>query len=59
MNLGRRHEATHNIFLMFIYFERERERQRERGRERISGRLHAVSAEPNSGLDLTNHEIVT
>ena len=44
---------------------RERERaqagegQRERGREKIPSRLHAVSREPNAGLDLTNHEIVT
>ena len=34
-------------------------RGRERRRERISGRLHTVSTEPNSGLDLTNEEIMT
>ena len=46
--------------------ERERERttmrggtQRERGRERIPSRLHAVSTEPNTGLDPMNHEIMT
>ena len=47
--------------------ERERERERahasrggaEREGERIPSRFHAVSAEPNAGLDLTNHEIVT
>ena len=49
---------------MFI-FEREREREREHeqgGAERerdISSRLHTVSTEPDTGLELTNHEIVT
>ena len=38
---------------------REQGRGRERGKERIPSRLHAVSAEPNTGLDLTNHEIMT
>ena len=40
---------------MFI-FERKRGRAREqgRGRERIPSKLHAVSAEPDVGLDLTN-----
>ena len=44
---------------------REVERERgqkggaERGRERIPNRLLTVSAEPNTGLDLTTHEIVT
>ena len=31
----------------------------ERIGERISSRLLPVSAEPNTGLDLTNHEIMT
>ena len=50
---------------MFIYlfWEREREskqrRGRERGRQRIPSRLHAVSAEPDVGLELTNREIKT
>ena len=51
---------------MFIYFEREkesahklREGQRESERERISSRLRTVSIEPDLGLDLTNHEIIT
>ena len=34
--------------------EREREREGERDRERIPSRLHAVSTEPNTGLDPTN-----
>ena len=34
-------------------------RNRERGRERTPSRLQAVSAEPDVGLDLTNHEIMT
>ena len=33
--------------------------ERERGRERIQSRFHAVSAEPDVGLDLTNPEIMT
>ena len=31
----------------------------ETGRERISSRLHAVSTEPDMGLNLTNLEIMT
>ena len=34
-------------------------RDRERGRERILSRLHAVRAEPDVGLKLMNHEIMT
>ena len=48
---------------IFIYFEREREHElgmgRERGRQRIPSRLCADSKEPNTGLELTNHEIMT
>ena len=32
---------------------------RERGRERIPSRFHTVSAEPDTGLDLTNDGIMT
>ena len=47
--------------------EREREREREnmsggvaeKGRERKPGRLHAVSTEPDAGLNPMNHEIMT
>ena len=51
--------------------EREREREsesarehewgrgRERGRPRIGNRLQAVSTEPDAGLKLTDHEIMT
>ena len=47
-------------FFKFIYLrEREWGRGRERGRERIPSRFHAVSAEPNVGLELTNREIMT
>ena len=50
-------------FFKCIYFEREndegqRERERE-GRERIPSRFCIVSAEPDAGLGLTNHEIMT
>ena len=38
--------------------ERERERERERETENPS-RLHAVSTEPNMGLELMNCEIMT
>ena len=34
-------------------------RGRETGRDRIPGRLHAVSAEPNAGFEPMNHEIMT
>ena len=52
---------------MFIYFEREKERehvqagerQRVRERERIPSSLHTISMEPDVGLDVTNHEIMT
>ena len=53
------------VFWIFIYLfgEREREREREstweRGRERISSRLHAISAEPDRGLKPTNPKIMT
>ena len=35
------------------------ERERERGRERIPSRLHTVSEEPDSALELTNRKIMT
>ena len=34
-------------------------RGRERGSKRIPTKLHAVSAEPDAGLELGNHEILT
>ena len=51
------------FFLMFIYSfwesvcVREQRRGRERGWERIPGRLHTVSTEPDAGLEPMNHEI--
>ena len=33
--------------------------ERERGRERIPSRLGTVSTEPDSGLELTNREMLT
>ena len=47
---------------MFIYLflrECEQGRGRERKRERISSRLCTVSTEPDVGLGLTNHKIMT
>ena len=38
---------------------REGQRERERERERIPSRLCTVRAEPDLGLDPTNHKIVT
>ena len=39
---------------MWVGGQRERERETENPR-----RLHAVRAESDTGLDLTNHEIMT
>ena len=47
------------LYLKFIYFERERERERHREGERFPSRFHTVGSEPNMGLELMNHEIVT
>ena len=51
---------------MFIYFEREREHvpveegQREEDTEPKAGfRLRAVSTEPDTRVELTNHQIMT
>ena len=52
-------EMCISFFFKFIYFERRGRAERERGRERIPSRLHTVSAEPNVGLELTNHEIMS
>ena len=38
---------------------RARETETERERERIPSRLHTVSMEPDAGLELTNHKIMT
>ena len=42
---------------MFIYFLEGGGEEREG--ERLSSRLHAVSTEPDVGLDPTNSEIMT
>ena len=59
------------LFFLSLFILRERQRQHnwgrgrekegERGRERgrIPSRLHIVSPEPDSGLELMNHEIMT
>ena len=54
---------------MFIHFLRVTERERGRGKERdgetrnleseAGPRLRSVSTEPDAGLELTNHEIMT
>ena len=52
------------LIYLFILRERQREegeggRGRERWGDRISSRLCAVSTESDTGLDLTNHDIMT
>ena len=54
------------FFKYLFIFEREGEREStrtsgegQRERERILSRLHAVSTEPDLGLELTNCEIMT
>ena len=44
---------------VFIYFEREREREGERQRERLPSGICTVTEEPDSGLRVTNREIMT
>ena len=44
---------------MLIYLFREGKGREREERERIPSRLHAVSTEPDKGLDPTNHEIMT
>ena len=50
------------MFYLFI-FERERKKANRGGAERegdrIPSRLHAVSTEPDAGLEFMNHEIMT
>ena len=58
---------TSFFFLMFIYFwDRERQSMSREGAERegdteseAGSRLWAVSTEPDAGLELTDHEIMT
>ena len=47
------------LSLFFIYFEREWEGGAEREEERIPSRFHTISSEPEVGLELRNHEIMT
>ena len=51
------------MFLSLFIFEREIESQQGRGRERegdrVPSRLYASGAEPDVGLELRNHEIMT
>ena len=43
-----------NVFIL-----REKESEQQRGRERIPNRLLTARAEPNTGLELTDLEIMT
>ena len=50
------------LLSLFIYFERDRETQEREGqrkRESQAGSFNTVSTEPEAGLELTNHEIMT
>ena len=55
------------IYKIYLFTLRERERAcecvhgggAEREEQRISGRLHSVSTEPNDGLELTSRQIMT
>ena len=57
----RKPEASPVLKKAYLLRERvsEPERGREKGRERIPSRFHTISAEPDTGLELTNHEIMT
>ena len=48
-----------NFFLMFLFLRERERRSRERGGERIQSKLCANSREPNTGLELMNHEVTT
>ena len=55
-----------NIFNVYYVWETQTEHEQGRGRERereteseAASRLWAVSTEPNTGLELTDHEIMT
>ena len=53
------------FLIVYVFILRERERARtskggaEREGDRIQSRFHAVSSEPDPGLELVNHEIMT
>ena len=52
--------ARKYFLLKFISFERQKALAgRERGRERIQSRLHTISMEPDEGLKLLSHEVMT
>ena len=64
LNAQQRNCILFSLMVVYLFiFERERgqagEGQRERGRERIPSRFSTISAEPDVGLKLTNHEIMT
>ena len=48
-----------HLLKFYLFILSERERQRKRDKERILSRLRIVSAEPDVGLELMNHEIMT
>ena len=63
-NIGSFHRLVfpqHVLFFLTFIFDGEHElgRGRERAGERTPSGLHADSSEPDAGLKLTNHEIMT
>ena len=58
-------QTTYISFFSLSFFFRARKtehepgRGRERGKDRIPSRLHTISAEPHTGLEPTNREIMT
>ena len=66
--MGAGSETHLSLFKVYLFIEREKERERERmswggaereAREKIPSRLCTVSTEPDVGLKLIDHEIMT
>ena len=55
---GSCYSFIHSFIHSFILEREESTAGRGGERERLPSRLHSVSAEPNVGLDLTNHETI-
>ena len=52
--------SSAHFLKVYLFILREREREKAgKGSERIPSRLHAVSAEPNAGLNLMKCEVMT
>ena len=60
-NMAFMENSSNGFFFRCLFWEKERGRTQawEGKREKIPNRLDTVSAEPDMGLDLSNHEIMT